>query len=163
MKKIIAISALLTSLLAIAGPKADIQTANKLLAEKKVDQAIKVLKDSKNAKGEEAEYESSIRRASSFVLGFPKIVPETSITVSAPITIQFSFLCFCATLFIFAKARFWVIPIEQSACISFSLQVGSSTINGILTWESNAFLFCDEEAKIRLYIEKKILTNQKLD
>lgn len=57
MKKIIAISALLTSLLAIAGPKADIQTANKLLAEKKVDQAIKVLKDSKNAKGEEAEYE----------------------------------------------------------------------------------------------------------
>lgn len=57
MKKIIAISALLTSLLAIAGPKADIQTANKLLAEKKVDQAVKVLKDSKNAKGEEEEYE----------------------------------------------------------------------------------------------------------
>lgn len=57
MKKIIAISALLTSLLAIAGPKADLQTASKLLAEKKVDQAIKVLKDSKNTKGEEAEYE----------------------------------------------------------------------------------------------------------
>lgn len=57
MKKIIAISALLTSLLAIAGPKADLQTANKLLAEKKVDQAVKVLKDSKNVKGEEAEYE----------------------------------------------------------------------------------------------------------
>ena len=57
MKKIIAISALLTSLLAIAGPKADIQTANKLFAENKRDQAIKVLKDSKNVKGEEAEYE----------------------------------------------------------------------------------------------------------
>ncbi|MDK9581912.1 hypothetical protein QQA44_03540 [Sneathia vaginalis] len=41
MKKIIAISALLTSLLAIAGPKADLQTANKLLVEKKLTKQLK--------------------------------------------------------------------------------------------------------------------------
>lgn len=57
MKKIIAISALLTSLLAIAGPKEDINKAEDLFKKGKNEEAIKILKESKNVKGEEAEYE----------------------------------------------------------------------------------------------------------
>ena len=57
MKKLIATSMLLASLVAISGPKADIEKANKLFKENKIAEAVEVLKKSKNTKGEEAEYE----------------------------------------------------------------------------------------------------------
>lgn len=47
MKKIIAISALLTSLLAIAGPKEDINKAEDLFKKGKNEEAIKILKNQK--------------------------------------------------------------------------------------------------------------------
>lgn len=57
MKKLIATTMLLASLVAIAGPKEDIQKANKLLEQNKLSEAKEVLKKSKKTKGEEAEYE----------------------------------------------------------------------------------------------------------
>ncbi|WP_067141752.1 tetratricopeptide repeat protein [Oceanivirga salmonicida] len=57
MKKIITLSALIISMITLAGPKADLEKAQKLLNERKEKEAIEVLKRSKMAKGEEAEYE----------------------------------------------------------------------------------------------------------
>lgn len=57
MKKIISIIALLSTMVALAGPKADIQKAQELINSGKNDEAIKILKSSKSVKGEEAEYE----------------------------------------------------------------------------------------------------------
>lgn len=58
MKKLIALGMLLTSFVLVAGPKADLERANKLIAEKKSAEAVEVLKNSKNnVKGEEEYYE----------------------------------------------------------------------------------------------------------
>lgn len=57
MKKILAISAMIASLVALAGPKEDINKANDLFKKGKNEEAIKILKESKNAKGENVEYE----------------------------------------------------------------------------------------------------------
>lgn len=57
MKKILAISAMIASLVALAGPKEDINKANELFKKGKNEEAIKILKESKNAKGENVEYE----------------------------------------------------------------------------------------------------------
>lgn len=57
MKKILAMSAMIASLVALAGPKEDINKANDLFKKGKNEEAIKILKESKNAKGENVEYE----------------------------------------------------------------------------------------------------------
>lgn len=57
MKKILAMSAMIASLVALAGPKEDINKANDLIKKGKNEEAIKILKESKNAKGENVEYE----------------------------------------------------------------------------------------------------------
>ena len=57
MKKIFLISAMAVSLLAVAGPKADIEKATQLEKEGKQQEVIKLLKETKPVKGEEAEYE----------------------------------------------------------------------------------------------------------
>lgn len=56
MKKLLSISALLLSLMAFAGPKADIEAAQKLINENKTSEAIELLKKTKNVKGEEESY-----------------------------------------------------------------------------------------------------------
>lgn len=56
MKKLLSISALLLSLMAFAGPKADIEAAQKLINENKTSEAIELLKNTKNVKGEEESY-----------------------------------------------------------------------------------------------------------
>lgn len=83
MKKMIIFSTLLTSLLTIAGPKADLERANKLFDENKQEEAIKILKKSKNAKGEEEIYEHinyilSLRYSSSLeeMIGYLKKAVE---------------------------------------------------------------------------------------
>lgn len=57
MKKILAMSAMIASLVALAGPKEDINKANDLFKKGKNEEAIKILKESKNVKGENVEYE----------------------------------------------------------------------------------------------------------
>lgn len=57
MKKMLAMSAMIASLVALAGPKEDINKANDLFKKGKNEEAIKILKESKNAKGENVEYE----------------------------------------------------------------------------------------------------------
>ncbi len=57
MKKIITLSALIVSMLTLAGPKADLEKAKKLIQENKEKEAVKVLRNSKEAKGEEKEFE----------------------------------------------------------------------------------------------------------
>lgn len=56
MKKILILGSLLASLYSIAGPKQDLIKAQELLNQNKVEQAVKVLEESKPVKGEEAEY-----------------------------------------------------------------------------------------------------------
>lgn len=58
MKKLFLTVSLLFSLLTLAGPKADIQAAQKLINENKEKEAVDLLKKSKSVKGEEVEFET---------------------------------------------------------------------------------------------------------
>ncbi len=57
MKKIIALTALLASMSIFAGPKADLEKAEKLIKQNKIEEAMNIFKKSKKVKGEEKEYE----------------------------------------------------------------------------------------------------------
>lgn len=58
MKKMLVISAMIASLIAVAGPKADMEKANTLINQNKKAEAIKLLKTTKATKGEEIEFET---------------------------------------------------------------------------------------------------------
>lgn len=57
MKKNIIFMSIIASLINFAGPKADLEEANKLINDNKINDAIKVLEASKPVKGEEKEFE----------------------------------------------------------------------------------------------------------
>lgn len=56
-KKIISLFAFVFSAILFAGPKADLEKANKLISENKQEEAIKLLEKTEPVKGEESEYE----------------------------------------------------------------------------------------------------------